>query len=69
MVCGWSGCCSIRTAVISPPSKVTSTCTGPFSVFTVEPATTREVEFPELEEEGVEAGWVASVVVVAWDGA
>ncbi len=65
MVCGWFGCWSIFTAVIRVPAKVTWTCTGPFSVFTVEPVTTPE----EPDEEDVEgAGVVVWTVDVAAEG-
>jgi hypothetical protein len=62
LVCGWFGCCSIRTELILSPSKVTSTCTGPFSVSMVEPATTWFEVPPEEDVEGVEAGSATSVV-------
>lgn len=42
VVCGWFGCWSIRTELILSPSKVTSTCTAPLEVLTVEPWTTWE---------------------------
>ncbi|CAM5390711.1 hypothetical protein SALBM311S_03708 [Streptomyces alboniger] len=65
MVCGWFGCWSSFTAVIFSPSKVTWTSTGPFSVSTVVPVTTREEEPPEedVEGAGVET-WVPADVAV-----
>jgi hypothetical protein len=69
LVCGWFGCCSIRTELILSPSKVTSTCTGPFSVLIVEPATTWPEE-PDEDEEGGEAGSATSALDdVSVDGA
>ncbi|MEU5887301.1 hypothetical protein ABZ835_10725, partial [Streptomyces sp. NPDC047461] len=56
------------TAVILSPSKVTWTCTGPFSVVTVVPLTTVPDDEPdpddEAEEEadGVEAASVVDVL-------
>jgi hypothetical protein len=70
----------MRTELISSPSKVTSTCTVPFSVLMVEPWTTCEASAdPDEEEEdeeeeegdeGVGAGAATSVLdVVSIDGA
>lgn len=53
VVCGWFGCWSIRTELILSPSKVTSTCTAPLEVLTVEPWTTREAAAEDdADEEG-----------------
>ncbi len=60
MVCGWFGCWSIRTEEIVSPSKVTSTCTAPFSVFTTEPSTT-SAELPDVEEEDGDGATVSVV--------
>lgn len=55
VVCGWFGCWSIRTELILSPSKVTSTCTAPLEVLTVEPWTTREAAAEDdADEEGEE---------------
>jgi hypothetical protein len=51
VVCGWFGCWSIRTELILSPSKVTSTCTAPLEVLTVEPCTTREADDEEDAED------------------
>ncbi|GAA2496467.1 hypothetical protein GCM10010276_41600 [Streptomyces longisporus] len=60
VVCGWFGCCSIFTAVIFSPEKVTWTCTGPFSVWIVVPLTAVPDEEP-AEEDGVAAGSAVEV--------
>jgi hypothetical protein len=36
------GCCSVCALTIFPPRTVTSTCTGPYCVFTTPPATTAD---------------------------
>ncbi|CAM5246321.1 hypothetical protein SGLAM104S_07011 [Streptomyces glaucescens] len=80
VVCGWFGCRSMRTDVIRSPSNVTSTCTSPFSVATVEPATTAEADGEDGEEEeeedgGADADGVGAATVpsgddeASWDGA
>ncbi|GAA4017949.1 hypothetical protein GCM10022232_72070 [Streptomyces plumbiresistens] len=51
------------TAVISWPAKVTSTCTGPFSVVTVGPETTVEEESEDPDEEDTEGAGVATWTV------
>src|SRR3954468_18000034 len=63
VVCGWFGCWSIFTAVIFVPSKVTWTCTGPFSVVIVELVTTFAPEVPEDDEDEVEGAGVAAWTV------
>ena len=76
LVCGWCGACSIRTAAIRSPRKVTSTWKTPFTVSTAVPGTTLDAEEDDGDEgddvddgdygtvAGVDAGRAMSAVPV-----